>query len=93
MSINFIILILDIKLEIANPRSFCGCDTDYCPWKKCMCCEGPTFNGGKPLNRNGFCEHFCFTDQSGFSSCGDGPRYDKGQDCRNCTLIDDVLGN
>ena len=64
----------------------CGCDLKQCSnWAECMCCAGKPDNGGKPLNKHGVCEHFCFTDPAGFSFCGVGPLYEKGEDCRKCT--------
>ena len=32
----------------------------------------------------GLCQHYCLTDAAGFSYCGDGPQYNKGEDCRKC---------
>ena len=55
-----------------------------------MCCEGPPFNGGKPLNNYGICEHFCLTDALGFAFCGNGPNYKNGHDCRKCRPIDGI---
>ena len=82
---------LDIDLEIKSVQNFCGCDLERCSnLAECMCCEGLPTNGGKPLNKHGVCEHFCFTDPAGFSFCGDGPLYEKGEDCRKCIS---VVGN
>ena len=78
------------SIEISSPRALCGCDTGRCPWSKCMCCEGPPFNGGKPLNNYGICEHYCLTDALGFAFCGNGPNYKKGHDCRKCRPIDGI---
>ena len=45
---------------------------------ECMCKEGGTHNGGKPLNEFGICEYRCSRPFNGVRFCGEGPDYDVG---------------
>ena len=53
-----------------------------CPERCSTCKDGATWDGGKVVNNNGYCEHYC----SKWGYCGDGEKYkiDPSAICYGC---------
>ena len=55
------------------------CRSKGCP-NTCKCEAGATWDGGKELNNQGYCEYHC----SKWGYCGNGTKYSDGTDCTGC---------
>lgn len=51
-----------------------------CPLSCKNCTTGGASDGGRAVNAEGICEHFC----SVYGHCGSGENYKNGHDCSNC---------
>jgi len=73
-------------IGVYGKYGYCDSNCKTCPVRCNICPSGSSSDGGLPTNSNGICEHFC----SVWGACGNGAAYNTGDDCRGCTISENL---